>query len=316
MVSVAVTLAGIHGSGENQMQIALSKNSEVPLRQQLAEQIVFLITTGQLRAGDALPSVRALARQSKVHHNTVSEAYQQLVSRGWLTRRRGTQLVVGTISGALLAKPHTLDELINETVERAKEMGYTLQALRQKVLERLMAQPPDHFLVVEQEPGLREIIRQEVVDSVGLPVESCSLEDFASEPSLAIGAQVLAANHILGDLKMLVPQSRPTIGLVYSQAAEHVDLIRKLKSPSIVAVVSVSEGLLRTAKGLLAPAMGRKHTLNEVLVVRGATVRLETVDLAFCDTITVPMVRSRRKLHYRLIANACLEHLALSHGRR
>ena len=86
------------------MQIALSKNSDVPLRQQLAEQIVFLITTGQLRAGENLPSVRALARQSKVHHNTVSEAYQELVRRGWLTRRRGTQLVVGTSSGAPLVE--------------------------------------------------------------------------------------------------------------------------------------------------------------------------------------------------------------------
>ena len=298
------------------MQIALSKNSDVPLRQQLAEQIVFLITTGQLRAGEALPSVRAQARQSKVHHNTVSEAYQQLVSRGWLTRRRGTQLVVGTISGAPLAEPHTLDELINESIERAKCMGYSLQALRQKVLERLMAQPPDHFLVVEQEPGLREIIRQEVFDGLGLQVESCSLGDFAREPSLAIGAQVLAANHLLDDLKTLVPQSRPTVGLVYSQAAEHVDLIRKLKNPSIVAVVSVSESLLRTARSLLAPAIGRKHTFSEILVVKDAPVALGTVDLVFCDTITVSMVRSRRKVHYRLIATACLEHLASSHFRR
>jgi DNA-binding transcriptional regulator YhcF (GntR family) len=298
------------------MQIALSKNSDVPLRQQLAEQIVFLITTGQLRAGEALPSVRALARQSMVHHNTVSEAYQQLVSRGWLTRRRGTQLIVGTISGAPLVNPHTLDELINESIERAREMGYSLQALRQRVLERLMAQPPDHFLVVEQEPGLREIIRQEVFDGLGLPVECCSLEDFAREPSLAIGAQVLAANHLVDDLKMLVPQSRPTIGLVYSQAAEHVDLIRKLKNPSIVAVVSVSESLLRTARGLLAPAMGRKHSFNEILVAKDAPVDLGTVDLVFCDTITVSMVRSRRKVHYRLLATACLEHLASSHFRR
>jgi GntR family transcriptional regulator / MocR family aminotransferase len=57
------------------MQIALSKTSDVPLRQQLTEQIVFLITTGQLHLGEELPSVRALARMSKVHHNTVSEAY-------------------------------------------------------------------------------------------------------------------------------------------------------------------------------------------------------------------------------------------------
>lgn len=296
------------------MQIALSKNSDVPLRQQLAEQIVVLITTGQLRAGEALPSVRALARQSNVHHNTVSEAYQELVRRGWLTGRRGTQLVVGTGTGAPLVKPHTLDELINETIERAKEMGYTLQALRQKVLERLMVQPPDHFLLVEPEPGLREIIRQEIIDGLGLPVESCSLEDFASESSLTIGAQVLAANHLLNDLKKLVQQSRPTIGLVYSQAAEHVELIRKLKDPSMVAVVSVSESLLRTARGLMAPAIGRKHTLNEVLVMKDAAVNLDTVDLVFCDTITVCMVRSRRKIHYRLLSSACLEHLASSHG--
>ena len=76
------------------MQISLTKNSDVPLRQQLAEQIVFLITTGQLSAGEELPSVRALARQVKVHHNTVSEAYQDLVRRNWLTRRRGSRLTV------------------------------------------------------------------------------------------------------------------------------------------------------------------------------------------------------------------------------
>ncbi len=316
MVSVTVTLAAYRRAWKEPMQIELSKNSDVPLKQQLAEQIVFLITTGQLRAGEALPSVRALARQSKVHHNTVSEAYQQLVRRGWVTRRRGTQLVVGTNAGAPLVKPHTLDELINESIERAREMGYSLQALRQKVLERLMDQAPDHFLVVEQEPGLREIIRQEVVDSLGLQVDSCSPEDFAGDPSLAIGAQVLAANHLVDDLKMLVPQSRPTIGLVYSQAAEHVDRIHKLKNPSIVAVVSVSESLLRTAKGLLAPAIGRKHTLNEILVMKDAPVNLDTLDLVFCDTVAVSMIRSRRKIHYRLIATACLEHLASSHSRR
>jgi GntR family transcriptional regulator len=153
------------------MQIALSKDSDVPLRQQLAEQIVFLITTGQLRAGEELPSVRAIARQSKVHHNTVSQAYQELVRRGWLTRRRGSQLVVGSIAGAPLNDPQTLDELINESIQRAQRMGFTLQALRQRVRERMMAQPPDHFLVVEQEPGLRAIMRREIDESLGRPIE-------------------------------------------------------------------------------------------------------------------------------------------------
>jgi GntR family transcriptional regulator len=294
------------------MQIVLSKDSEVPLRQQLVDQIVFLITTGQLQAGEELPSVRALGRLSKVHHNTVSEAYQDLVRRGWLTRRRGSRLVVGTDSNPASTAPHDLDELINESIQRARDMGYTLQALRLRVRERLLAQPPDHVLVVEEEPGLREIMRTEVRESLGWSAQSCSQKEFAREPGLAIGAQVLVANHFIENVKPLVSPSRPAIGIVYSRAAEQINLIRKLRSPSVVAVVSVSERLLRTARGLLAPAVGRKHVLNEVLAVQGAPINLGAADLVFCDTVTLSMVRSRQKVHYRLIATDCLEHIAAS----
>jgi GntR family transcriptional regulator len=294
------------------MQIVLSKDSEVPLRQQLADQIVFLITTGQLQAGEELPSVRALGRLSKVHHNTVSEAYQDLVRRGWLTRRPGSRLVVGTNSGAVPVTPHDLDELINESIQRARDMGYTLQALRLRVRERLLAQTPDHVLVVEQELGLREIMRAEVHEGLGWLAQSCSQDELAREPGLAIGAQVLVANHLMERVKPLVSPSRPAIGIVYSRAAEQVDLIRKLRNPSVVAVVSVSERLLRTARSLLAPAVGRKHVLNEVLVVRGLPINLGAADLVFCDTVTISLVSSRRKVHYRLIATDCLEHIAAS----
>jgi len=292
------------------MQIALSKKSDVPLRQQLAEQIVFLITTGQFQAGEELPSVRAFARQSKVHHNTVSEAYQDLVRRGWLTRRHGTRLIVGAGTGAPLGKPHDLDELINESIQRARNMGFSLQALRQRVRERLLDQPPDHLLVVEQEPGLREIMKVEVRERLGWSAESCSPEEFAKEPGLAIGAQVLVANHLVEDIKPLVSPSRPALGIVYSRASEEVDLIRKLQNPSIVAVVSVSESLLKTARSFLAPELGDRHTLKEKLVAEDIPISLGAVDLAFCDSITISLVRSRHKARYRLIATGCLEYIA------
>ena len=294
------------------MQIALSKQSDVPLRQQLAEQVVFLITTGQLRAGEELPSVRALARQSKVHHNTVSEAYQDLVRRGWLTRRHGSRLVVGTRSGAPLVEPHDLDELINESIERARNMGYTLQALRQRVRERLMAQPPDHVLVVEQEPGLRKIMQAEIQERLGWSAEGCSFEELNHEPGLAIGAQVLVANHFVEEMKPLVSRNRPVIGIVHSRAGDQLDLIRKLQNPSIVAVVSVSESLLKTARSFLAPEVGNRHTVKEVLVAQETPVSLGAADLVFCDSITRSIVRSRHKVHYRLIAADCLEHIAAS----
>ena len=294
------------------MHIVLSKDSEVPLREQLADQIVFLIRTGQVQAGVVLPSVRALGRQTGVHHNTVSEAYQDLVRRGFLTRRRGSRLVVGVGSDTPSYKPHDLDELINESIQRATDMGYSLQALRLRVRERLLAQLPDHVLVVEQEPGLRDIIMAEVHESSGWSAQSCSYDEFVAEPGLAIGAQVLVAKHLLENVKPLVSATMPAIGIVYSQAAEQVNLIHKLRKPSIVAVVSVSELLLKTARSLLAPAIGRKHTLNVHLVVRGAVIDPGAADLVICDTVTMSTVRSRRKVHYRLVATDCLEHIATS----
>ena len=58
------------------MKIRISKESEVSIRQQLTGQISFLIVTGKLKPGEALPSVRELATRLKIHHNTVSQAYQ------------------------------------------------------------------------------------------------------------------------------------------------------------------------------------------------------------------------------------------------
>ena len=87
------------------MDIRIDNSSEVPIRHQLAEQIVFLIATDRLAAGEVLPSVREMARRLKIHHNTVSDAYQDLVRRNWLARRRGSRLVV--VPGRRCARPRT-----------------------------------------------------------------------------------------------------------------------------------------------------------------------------------------------------------------
>lgn len=114
------------------MQITLSRTSDVPLRQQLAEQIVFLITTGQLKTGEELPSVRTLARMTRVHHNTVSEAYQDLVRRGWASRRRGSRLLVGTGSDGGENSARDLDDLISgpRAVSWLRPSGYTIPSAK------------------------------------------------------------------------------------------------------------------------------------------------------------------------------------------
>jgi DNA-binding transcriptional regulator YhcF (GntR family) len=286
------------------MQIILSKNSEVPLRQQLAEQIVLAITTGELRPGERLPSVRALARRVKIHHNTVSEAYQELVRRKWLTRQRGSRLIVGEHGGAS-GPPRTLDELFGDGIARAKAMGYSLQEVTERVRERLMAQPPDHVLVVEQEEGLRELIRRELKEKLGVSADGCTPAEFLSDPNRAVGAYVFAPQHIIGKLK-----ARFAAPLTYSKIDEHNDQIRGLKKPSIIAAVSVSESLLRTARSAFAPAVARKHAFREVLMPARGRVDLRGVDLALCDSISIGRVSCRQKIQYELISSGCLRELA------
>lgn len=293
------------------MDIRLSKESEVPIRQQLAEQIVFLIATEQLKPGEALPSVRALARRLRIHHNTVSEAYQDLERRTWLVGRRGTRMVVRPPDdSAAGATRRDLDDLINDTIRVAREQGYSLQALRERVRERLLAQSPDHVLVVEEESGLRRLLREEIQAATRFPVEGCSRAELAANPGRAIGALAAAAQYALADVEPLVPKDRPAVPLTFAVADEHLDRIRRSREPLLVAVVSVSEVFLKTARSLLAPALGRRHVLQEVLLPLSDPKALRAADLVFADSIAQTQLGRLKVVHYSLVAPASLDYLA------
>src|SRR5688500_16139147 len=103
------------------MDIRIDGSSEVPIRRQLTEQVIFMIVTEGIKAGVFMPSVRELARRLKIHHNTVSEAYQDLVKRNWLERRRGSRLVVvPRLIASASIQSRTLDDLINSTIRVAR----------------------------------------------------------------------------------------------------------------------------------------------------------------------------------------------------
>jgi len=68
-------------SQDGRMEIRIDKLSEVPVRQQLAEQIIYLIATEKLKPGEVLPSVREFARRLKIHRNTVSQATAVQIKR-------------------------------------------------------------------------------------------------------------------------------------------------------------------------------------------------------------------------------------------
>ena len=65
-----------------------------PIYQQLVAQVRRLIAGGQLKAGDKLPSVRALAQSLTINPMTVSKAFGLLEAEALLVRQRGRVMVV------------------------------------------------------------------------------------------------------------------------------------------------------------------------------------------------------------------------------
>lgn len=67
------------------MEIVLSNSSDKPIYEQIAAQVRDAVATGELAAGELLPSIRALAAQLRISAITTKRAYQDLEAQGYVT---------------------------------------------------------------------------------------------------------------------------------------------------------------------------------------------------------------------------------------
>lgn len=76
------------------MYLQLDFESEVPIYEQLKNEIIIGIAKKKLLPGDRLPSVRSLASDIGINMHTVNKAYQQLKQEGFLLIHRQKGVVV------------------------------------------------------------------------------------------------------------------------------------------------------------------------------------------------------------------------------
>ncbi|MBS0213932.1 MAG: GntR family transcriptional regulator [Proteobacteria bacterium] len=110
-------------------------NDNAPIYRQLKERIVVMMLDGQLKPGDALPSVRQIAADYQLNPITVSRAYQELADESLVEKRRGLGMYV--TDGAptkLLAseRERFLREEWPAIVERIARLGLRLDDLLQR----------------------------------------------------------------------------------------------------------------------------------------------------------------------------------------
>ena len=121
------------------MLLHLSELSAEPMQNQIARQIRASILAGTLGEGEALPSIRALARDVKVSVITVQRAYATLETEGVIRSRRGKGFFVKAVPGPerhRLALDR-LKEGLAPILETAVAEGLSQAAIRQTFIRTL-----------------------------------------------------------------------------------------------------------------------------------------------------------------------------------
>jgi DNA-binding transcriptional regulator YhcF (GntR family) len=115
------------------LQIDLSHPT--PAYEQIASGLRRLLVEGAFLPDDKLPTVRRLAMDLGVHHNTVAEAYRLLSGEGWLDLRRGRG---ATVRERPPARPHPrararFGRRLKELVAKAITEGVPRAALSDEI---------------------------------------------------------------------------------------------------------------------------------------------------------------------------------------
>ena len=113
------------------MDIIISNSSGKPIYEQITEQVKALIISGELKEGDALPSMRLLAKELRISVITTKRAYEELEREGFLTTVPGKGCFVAPRDLELVREDclRRVEEHLTQAVDIAKSGGISLEEL-------------------------------------------------------------------------------------------------------------------------------------------------------------------------------------------
>ncbi|MFX1681669.1 GntR family transcriptional regulator [Mitsuaria sp. CC2] len=112
---------------------SINPGSSEPIYRQLVEQLRRRIASGQLVAGEEIPSVRELAQALAVNPMTVSKAFGLMEAEGLVERRRGLPMVVAAQHQKAM-KTRGRVELLRPALEKAAAEARQLELPPDQVL--------------------------------------------------------------------------------------------------------------------------------------------------------------------------------------
>jgi GntR family transcriptional regulator len=292
------------------MDIVLNRRGGVPVRDQIVTQLEMKILEGSLAQGQRLPSVRALARRLKVHHNTVSAAYQDLEAAGHVELQRGSGVFVRRSGAATLAEARGLDEMIRLALHTAYRKGFATPEIRAAVERWMAAVPPDRVLVVDPSMEMAELLAHEIRSVLAVTVTPCALDDFAREPARAAGAMTVVLPYHLEAVRAAAPGV--AVQVVTLEVPEAVrKALEAVPAGSIVLVVSHAPTVLPFASVFLRSLRGDEVLAETRLLSAPREWKrlIKAADLVLADALSVEAVRKaapRRLREVKVVPEAAL----------
>ena len=115
------------------MDIILSNSSGKPIYEQITDQVKAQILSGALAAGDALPSMRLLAKELRISVITTKRAYEELEREGFLDNVPGKGCFVAPQNPELLreAQLRRVEDILTQAVDEARKGGIPLEELQE-----------------------------------------------------------------------------------------------------------------------------------------------------------------------------------------
>lgn len=115
------------------MTVTIRNNAGEPIYAQITSQIKAAILSGELAEGDALPSMRLLAKELRVSLITTRRAYEELEREGFAVSVPGKGSFVTAMDPALVREEHLrrIEGLLREAASLAKTGGVTTKELSQ-----------------------------------------------------------------------------------------------------------------------------------------------------------------------------------------
>jgi transcriptional regulator, gntR family len=117
------------------LDIVISNNTGKPIYEQITTQVKAMIISGELKAGDAIPSMRALAKSIHVSVITVQRAYEELQRDGFIETTVGRGSFVSAQNKEFYQEEQ--QRIAEEHLQIAAEIGRTNRIPLEKLKELL-----------------------------------------------------------------------------------------------------------------------------------------------------------------------------------